>query len=175
VSDGSPPGSADRAMTAEDKGGAAANERRLRRGLFVLAVAGTVGVGLELGLLRHWAGPLQLVAWSGVAVLGAALLGLRLRASRRAVLAVRALAAVALAIGMIGVVVHVHENYEAAPLDYRYAATWETTPEWQRWIMAGTDTVGPAPSLAPAALSFVALTLLLGTVGNPALRDDATA
>lgn len=153
--------------------GGTENERRLRRGLALLAILGTVGIALELALLRHWAGPLQLIPWAGVALLGVALLVLRARASRRAVLALRILAAAVLVLGVIGVVVHVHENYEAGPLDRRYAATWETTPEWQRWAMAATDTVGPAPSLAPTALSFVALTLLLGTIGHRALREVA--
>ena len=45
-----------------------------------------------------------------------------------------------------------------------------TTAEPIRWILAFTDTVGPAPSLAPTALAFVCTCLLLATLGHPAME-----
>jgi hypothetical protein len=53
-----------------------------------------------------------------------------------------------------------------------YTATWPTTPEPIRWLLAATDTVGPTPTLAPASLAFVALALLFATLRHPALDRD---
>jgi hypothetical protein len=78
-------------------------------------------------------------------------------------------------VAAVGVGVHVWQNYEAAPLDYRFTASWPTTAEPIRWILAATDTVGPAPSLAPAALAFVCICLFLATLGHPALQSDERA
>ena len=88
----------------------------------------------------------------------------------RTVQMVRALAVVGLVIGILGVAVHAWANYEAAPLDAVVSQTWTTTSEPIRWLMALTDSVGPAPTLAPAALAFVALALLAATVRHPALE-----
>jgi hypothetical protein len=55
------------------------------------------------------------------------------------------------------------------PLDFHYTASWPTTPEPIRWLLAATDTVGPSPTLAPMALAFIALALLFATLRHPAL------
>lgn len=146
----------------------------MRRGLLALASAGTIGVALELLLLRHWTEARELIAWVAVAVLAVAVLLVR-RPTRRAIRVARGLAVAVLATSVVGVLVHVWANYEAAPLDARYTASWPTTPEPVRWLLAATDTVGPSPSLAPLALAFVALVLLLALIRHPALEAEAAA
>jgi hypothetical protein len=142
----------------------------LRRSLIGLAALGGIGTALELGLLRHWNSLLEWIPWISLAILAAALALLVIRPRRRRVLLARALAAVVAASGMIGVLVHVRENYEAAPLDFHYTASWPTTPEPIRWLLAATDSVGPSPTLAPMALAFIALALLFATLRHPALE-----
>jgi hypothetical protein len=96
---------------------------------------------------------------------------------RRGIRAVRLIATAVAVSGAIGVFIHVRANYESAPLDFRYTDTWATTAEPIRWLLAATDTVGPSPTLAPAALTFAALALLAATLRHPSLRrsghDDA--
>ena len=146
----------------------ASTERLLRRGLVALAVIGTVGVAVELVLLRHWKGAGQVAGWAGVVGLAAALFAVRAIRSPRAVTAVRALAGIALLVGLVGMALHVHANYEWGPGDSVYGATWATTALPVRLFLAATDTIGKAPAVAPGAISFVALTLLLATFRLPA-------
>lgn len=141
----------------------------LRRSLIGLAALGGIGTTLELGLLRHWSSLLAWIPWISLASLAAALAFLVIRPRRRRVLLARGLAAVVAASGLVGVLVHIRENYEAAPLDFHYTASWPTTPEPIRWLLAATDTVGPSPTLAPMALAFIALALLFATLRHPAL------
>jgi hypothetical protein len=145
----------------------------LRRSLIGLAVLGGFGTALELGLLRHWTSALAVVPWISLALLALAATLLVVRPRRRRVQIARGLAAVVAASGLIGVLVHIRENYEAAPLDFHYTATWPTTPEPIRWLLAATDTVGPTPTLAPASLAFVAMALLFATLRHPVLEATA--
>jgi hypothetical protein len=142
----------------------------LRRALLALAVLGGIGTALELVLLRHWDNPLELTPFAFLVALGVGFAVLVRRPGRRSVLAARIAGAAVAVSGAIGVFVHVRANYEAAPLDFRFTATWPTTPEPIRWLLAATDTVGPSPTLAPAALTFAALCLLAATLHHPALR-----
>ena len=144
---------------------------RLRRALLVLAAIGTVTTAVELAFLRHWTNLLELIPWASLALLAAAIVALAFGPTRRRVQVARGAAVVTGIVAVVGVAIHVWKNYEAAPLDFRYSATWETTAEPIRWILAFTDTVGPAPSLAPTALAFVCTCLLLATLGHPALED----
>jgi hypothetical protein len=143
----------------------------LRRGLLALAVAGTIGVGLELLLLRHWGDGLQLIPWVALAALAIAVVLAILR-PRRSILVARVLAVAVLVTSVVGVFIHIRANYETAPLDFRYTDSWPTTSEPVRWFLAATDTVGASPSLAPTAMAFVALVLLLAMVGQPVTGDD---
>jgi hypothetical protein len=145
----------------------ASTERLLRRGLAVLAIVGTVGVAVELALLRHWSGVGQVASWAGVLALTIAVVAVRSLGSPRAVAAVRALAVVAIVVGVVGVGLHVQANYAWGPADRVYGPTWETTALPVRLLIAATDTIGKAPAVAPGALSFVALVLLLATVRLP--------
>ncbi len=109
-----------------------------------------------------------MIPWAALAVLAIAVVLVIRRPNRRAILVARVLAVVVLVTSAFGVFIHIWANYETAPLDFRYTDTWPTTSEPVRWLLAATDTVGASPSLAPTAMAFVALVLLLATVGQPA-------
>ena len=156
-------------LPSADAATAVATAGLLRRSLVALAAIGGVGTGLELVLLRHWDNELEVIPFAALAVLGVAMLVLIRRPGRRSVLAARWLAAGVAVAGAIGVFIHVRSNYEVAPLDFRYTASWPTTAEPIRWLLAATDTVGPSPTLAPAALTFAAFCLLAATLHHPAL------
>ena len=143
----------------------------LRRWLIVISALAAVGAAIELILLRHWDNGLELIPFVSLAVLGGAIAILATARGTRAAGAVRIsriLAAAVAASGAIGVFIHVRANYEAAPLDFRYTDSWPTTAEPIRWLLAATDTVGPSPTLAPAALTFAALALFAATLRHPA-------
>ncbi len=145
----------------------------LRRGLLALAALGLAGTTVELVFLRHWSGPTQLIVWPGVIVLGIGLALMALRPSRGAVRAVQMLALMAVAVALTGMVLHVHENLDAGPLDRVFAATWDGLAALDQWWLAITGGVGPAPVLAPGALAEIALALLLATVRHPGLSTPA--
>ena len=141
----------------------------LRRWLIALSALAAVGTLLELLLLRHWDNGLELIPFVSLAVLGGAIWVLVVARDARAVRVVRAIAAAVAVSGTIGVIIHVRSNYEAAPLDFRYTASWPTTAEPIRWLLAATDTVGPSPTLAPMALTFAAIALFVATLRHPAV------
>ncbi len=137
----------------------------LRRGILALVGLGIAGTTIELVFLGHADSLLQALVWPGVAALAAgAWLAARRAHDPRARTVVRALAAVALAVGLIGVGIHVWANLEAAPLDRDYEAVWATMPALEQWWLAITGGVGPAPTLAPGALVEIGLALLLATI-----------
>jgi hypothetical protein len=144
---------------------------RLRRGLLALAAAATAGTAVELAMLRHWQSAAQLTPWAALAALTTGILVLVRRPSARGVQAARVLAAVVLIAAVLGVVVHVMANYDAGPLDFRYAARWPTMTGPARWWAALTESVGPAPTLAPGVLAQAALCLLLATLHHPAAQE----
>jgi hypothetical protein len=102
---------------------------------------------------RHWASAIQLIPWFALVLLMVALVLLMTAPTRRSLLALRLLAGVVTAIAMVGVIQHVSENYHAGPLDHRYAATWATMSVVSRLWAAATNSVGPAPPLAPGVLA----------------------
>jgi hypothetical protein len=145
----------------------------LRRGLLWLTILGTVGMALELALLRHWDNELESIPFAALGILAVAIVLVARRPNARSITAARALATAVLVTSANGVFIHVRANYEAAPLDFRYTDSWPTTPEAVRWLLAATDTVGPSPTLAPAAIAFMALALLLGTIRHPSSAPSA--
>jgi hypothetical protein len=148
---------------------------RLRRGLLAVAALGTLTTTVELAFLRHWTNALELIPWVSLALVASGLVPVWLRATRGRLLWARIVGVVTALVATIGVGVHVWQNYDAAPLDFRYTASWPTTPEPVRWLLAFTDTVGPTPSLAPLALAFISCCLILATLGHPALADRTRA
>ena len=147
----------------------------LRRGLLALVALSIAGTALELATVHHWQSPVQLVAWIALAALAVATGLLARQPTRVAVQAARALAVAVLLSAAAGVLTHVHENYEAGPLDQRFEATWGTMSEGARWWAAVSKTVGPAPPLAPAVLGQAALGLLFATLRHPALQREGAA
>ena len=149
------------------------NAAFLRRSLLGLAALGTLGTALELVLLRHWDNPLELIPFAALGALIVAIVVMARRPGARSIAIARALALTVLIVSAVGVFIHIRSNYEAAPLDFRYTASWPTTPEPIRWLLAATDTVGPSPTLAPAAIAFLALALLIVTLRHPASSGSA--
>jgi hypothetical protein len=147
----------------------------LRRWLIAISGLAAVGTALELLLLRHWDNGLEVTPFVSLATLGVAIAILAYAHSARAVHVARLVSSVVAASGAIGVFIHVRANYEAAPLDFRFTDSWPTTAEPIRWLLAATDTVGPSPTLAPAALTFAALALLAATLRHPALAGARQA
>jgi hypothetical protein len=82
---------------------------------------------------------------------------------------VRVLAVAVFLSAGLGVVEHVVANYDAGPLDFRYSAKWATMSAGSRWWAAATESVGPAPALAPLVLAWSSLCLAFATLDHPAL------
>ena len=142
----------------------------LRRVLLALAAAGILAVAFELASARHWDSTVQLVPWAALLVAAVDLGLAAARPDRRRLTAARALGAVVLAASLYGVVMHVIANYESGPLDGDYGPRWDTVAALTRAWWAFTETVGPSPALAPAALAQVVLLVLVATLRHPALR-----
>jgi hypothetical protein len=142
----------------------------LRRGILGLGALTTLGIVVELGVERHWTQPLQVVAWLAAVALIVAIALLTRDPSRARVRLAQVLAVAVVLSAALGSAVHVYANYDAAPLDRRYEATWESLPEATRWWLALTKSVGPSPPLAPGALAQAGLCVLLATLRHPALR-----
>lgn len=149
-------------------------ETLLRRGLVGLAALSSAATVTELLLLQHWGKLLELIPWFALILLVVAIL-LVARPSRRNVLIARVLGIAVLGIASVGVVVHVWSNYNAGPLDAQYMYEWPTLSEPLRWLLAATSTVGPSPTLAPMALAFSSLCLLLATARHPVLHRTGVA
>jgi hypothetical protein len=127
------------------------------------ALAAAIGTLAELALERHWDGTIQRVPWAvaGLIVLAAAAWLARPSGMTRRF--ARMVAAVAIAGSVFGAWEHIAENHAAGPLDFRYAASWESLPAAEQWWKAATKAVGPAPVLAPGILAFAGLLALAST------------
>ena len=141
--------------------------RMLRRALIAVGAIGITGTSLDLVMERHWDNLEQLIPWPALAALAVAvaLIAVRPSASRLRIARVLCLAVCLLA--LVGVWRHVTANYEAAPLDFRFAARWDAISEPVRWWLAATKTVGPSPPLAPGVLAQAALALLAAAHRHP--------
>ena len=142
----------------------------LRRGILALAAIGIAGTTVELVFLRHWSGATQLVVWPAMLLLVVGLWVVVRRPSVSGIRWARILSATVLVFAAVGIALHVRGNLEAGPLDRVYATTWDGLSSLEQWWLAITGGVGPAPVLAPGALSEIALMILLATVAHPALR-----
>ena len=132
----------------------------------------TLGIVVELGMERHWTQPLQVVAWVAAAALAVAIALLMRDPSPARVRLAQVLAGAVVLSAALGSAVHVYANYDAAPLDRRFADTWESLPEPMRWWLALTKSVGPSPPLAPGALAQAGLCVLLATLRHPGLCKE---
>jgi hypothetical protein len=147
----------------------------LRLGLLGLALLGITGTTIELVFLEHWSGATQLIVWPGMIACLVALLLIVVRPRPTTVWTARALCVVVLGIAGLGIVLHVHENIEAAPLDRHYGDIWDSMGVVDQYWAAITGEVGPAPTLAPGALAEISLALLLATVRMPSPERRAAA
>ncbi|MDP9253154.1 MAG: hypothetical protein M3O80_09125 [Chloroflexota bacterium] len=154
------------------RGGLAATDDAsvLRRSLVGLVVIATCGLTAELLVERHWGTPIRLVPWFALVALAYAALLLMRRPTAAAVRRARLLAGAVMIAAVVGVALHINENYIAGPLDQRYEQLWAGMSEIERWWAAFSKAVGPAPTFAPAALALVSLVLLVATQRHPALR-----
>jgi hypothetical protein len=142
----------------------------LRRSLVGLVLVAIVGLAAELLVERHWGTPVRLVPWFCLVALGYGALLLLRHPTAAAVRRARALALAVMVAAVVGIALHINENYVAGPLDQRYELLWEGMTEAERWSSAFSKAVGPAPTFAPASLALVALVLIIATQRHPALR-----
>ncbi len=145
----------------------------LRRGLLGLGALSILATGLELVMLRHWATFVQVIPFVVLAVLAVALALVAVRPERGRLRVARMAAGAALAASLYGVFSHVAANYDAGPLDRGYSARWDGMSEVARWWAAVTGSVGPSPPIAPGALAFGGLCVLLATLRHPAMAAAA--
>ena len=142
----------------------------LRTSLIALAAITTIGVGVELAIERHWGtNPARYIPWLCLVALGWSAYALARRPTVRAIRAVRVIGGAVIVAAIVGVSLHINENYSAGPLDQRYESLWAGMSEPARWWSAFVKTVGPAPTFAPMALAETALLLLIATRRHPAL------
>jgi hypothetical protein len=151
----------------------AATAVRLRQALLVLGAGGILAIAFELASARHWTSAVQLVPWVALGLITAALTLVAARPSRARLHAARVVGGVVLAAAVYGMIMHVKANYDAGPLDGTYGPRWDAAAAMTRVWWALTETVGPSPALAPAALAQVALLVLLATLRHPRLQDAA--
>ncbi|WP_433435556.1 hypothetical protein [Nonomuraea sp. CA-141351] len=150
------------------------NRTLVRRALLALTAVGVLGAAFELATEQHWKSTEQLIPWGALALLGIAVLLMLVKDSPRLVAAVRLIALAVVVASAFGVYAHITANYDAGPLDQRYASTWDALPTLTRWWYALTKAVGPAPPLAPGMLGQSALMLLLATlIGRGPAPTDA--
>jgi hypothetical protein len=143
----------------------------LRRSLVALVLVAIVGLAAELLVERHWGTPVRLVPWFCLVALAYAALLLWRRPTAAAVRRARVLGGIVMLAAVVGIALHVNENYIAGPLDQRYELIWAGMSEAERWWSAFSKAVGPAPTFAPASLALVALILVVATQRHPALRS----
>lgn len=146
-----------------------------RRGLLALATLTTFGLAIELAVERHWTEPTQLIAWVALIVTLAAVGLAYWRPTPGSLRIARYLSVGVMLSALLGIALHVHANYEAGPLDFRYTDTWDTLAETTRWWLALTKTVGPSPLLAPGALAQAGFCILLATYRHPSLERASSA
>jgi hypothetical protein len=133
---------------------------------------GLLATAVELAMERHWKSNIQLVPWLSVAAGTVGVVLLLAWPSHTGVRVAQVVAGVLFVTALIGVGVHIHENYNAGPLDYRYAERWEAMTFVSRLWTAATKSVGPAPVLAPLVLAQVGVSLALATIGLPKARAN---
>ena len=142
----------------------------MRRGVLGLGVLALIATGLELAMEQHWKPGSQLVPWvSLVGSVVAIILLVRRSPTRTQVRIAQVLAALVMLSAAYGVFEHALANYESALLDFRFSDTWDSLSELSRQWIAVTHQVGPSPTLAPLALAYGSVCVLLATFRHPAL------
>ena len=151
-------------MTHEDPGASA-----LRRSVLLIAAVGILGLLAELLVERHWGTLVRYVPWLCLVALAWSVWRLWRGPSPRDIRNARTLAGGSAIAGVVGIALHINENYTAGPLDQNYSLVWDSMNEAARWWAAFTKSLGPAPTFAPAALILLALLVIVATQRHPAL------
>jgi len=142
----------------------------LRRGVLGLGALALIATGLELAMEQHWKQPSQLIPWASLALSAIAIVLLvRHSPTRLQVRIAQVLAVLVILSAAFGVFQHAQANYESAPLDFRFSETWDSLSEVSRLWIAVTHQVGPSPTLAPLALAYASVCVLLATLRHSAL------
>ncbi len=139
---------------------------RIRRILLALVVIGIVGLIVELLLLEHTESATQLMPF---VVLGAGLvvtLLQMLRPSRRILRVFRAVMLLFVAVGVLGIVLHLRGNI---------GFERETDPSARGLDLVWRSLRGGVPLLAPAAMAQLGLLGLVFAYRHPVLRTDAAS
>jgi len=139
--------------------------RHLRHGLLILAAFGVVLTAIELAMLRHWGTFEEVIPWFILAITAGLIVAVATRPSPPVVRVVRWASLGLAAATTYGILEHVSRNHESGALDAVYGPKWDTMSSMSQWWAAATESVGPAPPLAPAALALGAVCLLLATWG----------
>ena len=145
----------------------------LRWGLLALAAAGVIGAAVDLGLARHWQSPIQFVPWASLGGLAVALALVVVAPTGRTLQVAQVLTVVVAASAALGVYHHVAANYATAPLDFRYSDRWEQMSGPARLWAAGSQAVGPSPTVVPGLLAYLALMTWLATLRHPAFAGHS--
>jgi len=141
----------------------------LRVCLTALSALCVLATATELAMLRHWDSTVQLIPWFALGILVVAIALFWVRRTRTTIRVVRGLLALVAIASIVGIYEHLHENFIAGPLDYRYTDRWDQMSRWSQWWAAFSKTVGPAPTLAGGVLLQAALLLYAATLRHPAL------
>lgn len=144
----------------------------IRRSVILVAALAIAGLAAELVIERHWGTAVRYVPWVALAVLAWAVYRLWRGPTARQIRAARAIAIAAMAAAGLGIALHINENYTAGLLDQTYSLVWDTMSEPQRWWAAFSKSLGPAPTLAPAALALIGLLVLVATQRHPVMHAD---
>lgn len=136
----------------------------LRRSLIGLAAAGVALTAVELAMLRHWGSFVELIPWFVLALTTAMIVLAAVGRSPRTVRLIRVGSLVVAAGTCYGMAQHIIANHSSGALDARYGPKWDTMSTLAQWWAAATESVGPAPPMAPAALALGAVCLLLATL-----------
>ncbi len=142
----------------------------LRHCLTALSALCALGTATELAMYRHWDTQERLIPWYTLGVLVIAQVMFVIRPTAKAIHVIRGLLGLVAISSMFGIYAHIHENYIAGPLDYRYSDKWDSMSTFSQYWHAFSKTVGPAPTLAAGVLFQSALLLFVATLRHPAFR-----
>lgn len=137
---------------------------RLRRALLGLLVLAMLGVAAELVLLEHYEEPRQWIPLGGLAAGLVSALAAFVRPRRATLLALRAVMAAFVVIGVLGVYLHFRGNEEFE---------LEMDPGLHGLPLFWESVHGATPALAPSAMVYLGLLGLLVVWRHPGLGRKA--
>ncbi|HYO86945.1 MAG TPA: hypothetical protein VES01_10895 [Dermatophilaceae bacterium] len=139
---------------------------QFRTSLLALSGLTLIGAVVELTMLRHWNGAVQLIPWLVLVVLAVGMAAYAARPNRSVVRAVRVIAVAAAAGSALGVWQHVRANLTSAAFSVDLGDSWESMSTLHQWWLASTGGAGAVPPLAPGFLALTGIILALSTLGR---------